>query len=282
MHSSRTYLSLPLILLVSIPLLAADPGSYTLVDSEGKEIAGKKLKFLAGTRRLAWENGMPEALEFREDNSTTFVQGILSLVPMQHIRSIEFDVEKQTMSVRVATATDPQKDLILTGTTKYQKLNKLTLEAETGKYQGGIPKSGIRALRFDEPQPVPALPPGRKATLHTNDKQKATIDVVELKALYVGADGTALPQTTLHFRKTFQLDLTSVERINILSASKIEDTLWNVKFDAGEFGLTHAATVTLNGKMASLEGVLGRSPAGWKLFPPHTVSQIVLSAVKTE
>jgi len=32
--------------------------------------------------------------------------------------------------------------------------------------------------------------------------------------------------------------------------------------------------VTLDGKEAELEGLLGRVPGGYKLFPPHTFSQI--------
>ena len=45
----------------------------------------------------------PEALEFREENSTNFAKGILTLVPLERIRSIDYDNDKQVVTARVAT-----------------------------------------------------------------------------------------------------------------------------------------------------------------------------------
>src|SRR5438128_1743779 len=99
--------------------LAADPpvpeGTLVVVDAAGKEQKLKAWKFVAGTRHLSWlatpvpakecddkepakgdkpkPPAGPEALEFREENSTTFRNGILTFVPLDRLRAIDYDAE---------------------------------------------------------------------------------------------------------------------------------------------------------------------------------------------
>src|SRR5262245_51141094 len=62
----------------------------TIIDTAGKEQKLKSWKYTSGTRRLTWladkkekgKNAGPEALEFREDDSTTYAEGVLTLVPL--------------------------------------------------------------------------------------------------------------------------------------------------------------------------------------------------------
>src|SRR5271157_1719659 len=108
----------------------------------------------------------PEALEFRDEHSTNFVDGILTLIPLKNIRSIDYDNDKQTVTVKVISAEKGAADEILTGATKFRGINKLTIEAEVDKgdmgiaelkFQGGVPK-GIHALSFPVPRAPAAMP----------------------------------------------------------------------------------------------------------------------------
>src|SRR5438876_214049 len=70
-------------------------GILVVIDHAGKEVKLSSWKFLSGTRRLSWlappgkakgekegsedePSAGPEALELREENSTTFQKGILT------------------------------------------------------------------------------------------------------------------------------------------------------------------------------------------------------------
>ena len=149
-------------------------------------------RFLVGTRRFALLNDPvpapktkmptgPEYLEFREDKSTTFQHGILTLVPIACLRKIDYDREKKTVAVTVVKAGD--KEETLTGTTKFIGINKITIEADaileglgaaTVKFQGGVDKDmGLRSITFPSPKAAPEakarvawldswLPPTRK------------------------------------------------------------------------------------------------------------------------
>src|SRR5262249_1551877 len=87
----------------AVPLPAGGAGKkaggvLVVIDHAGKEVKLSNWKFLSGTRRLSWlapagkakakaeEGGEdevpagPEALALREENSTTFQNGVLTLV----------------------------------------------------------------------------------------------------------------------------------------------------------------------------------------------------------
>ena len=93
---------------------------------------------------------------------------MLTLIPLDRIRSIEFDEDSDKATVRVAGA-KPDADVVLTGSTRFGGVNKVTVEAEVDKgelgvaavkFQGGI-KGGIKAIRFPSPKAAPPSPAAR-------------------------------------------------------------------------------------------------------------------------
>jgi hypothetical protein len=297
------------------PPKAAAPGTLVVIDAAGKEQKLTAWKFTTGTRRLAWlappapppdkdaappakgtpkarprpAAAGPEALEFREESSTLFVEGVLTFIPLDRLRALDYDAEKETVTARVAAGAKPADDAVLTGTTKFQKINKLALEAEVDKgdlgiaevkYLGGAAR-GVRGLRF--PPPKAEAPPagGRPAVVTTSGKQRSTHKVVDLQALYLLPDGRERLSPLLMFKKTLRVD---VGKMRKLSASGEEDEgSWQVALkDGGEETLTLLRTAPIDGQEATLEGLLGRVPAGYKLFPPHTIAEVLFDAAEPE
>src|SRR5690242_4693554 len=107
---------------LSGPLSAGEAGKkpaagvLVVVDNAGKEVKLSNWKFLTGTRKMTWlaaagkskakgKEGEeevpvgPEALEFRDENSTTFKDGILTLVPLASIKKIDYDLENRKVTV---------------------------------------------------------------------------------------------------------------------------------------------------------------------------------------
>jgi hypothetical protein len=302
--------------------LAADApkpaeGVLVVVDAAGKEQKLKGWEFVAGTRRLSWlapaapaKEGAgepkegeepkgparpkapagPEALEFREENSTDFREGILTLIPLDRIRSIDYD-ENDKVSVHVATGPGAGDEEVLTGTTKYRGVNKLTLAAEVDKgdlgvaeikYLGGVPK-GVRAIRFPDAKAGPAAAEVREATVTVAEKEKNVQKVSDLQPLYRLADGGERLLPTLFFRKTLKVDVAKVQKLHAVEDKDTPGSEWEVALkDGGEETLTLLAKPTLDGKPATLEGLLGRVPAGYKLFPVHTLAEVEFGDGKPE
>jgi hypothetical protein len=301
----------------------AKDGVLVLIDSTGKEQKIKAWKFSAGTRHLTWlapvvepkdkpapdpkdKTGKapvgkapavkprpaigPEAVEFRDEKSTTYVDGILTLVPLDRVRSLEFDEGTQTVTLKALAADG--KEEVLKGTTKYRGINKFTIEAEVDKgdmgiaeikFLGGLPK-GFRAVTFPAPK-APAAPAqtGSTVTFTVNDKQKITQQAQDVQALYRLADGTERLLPTLMFKKTLKVDLTKVKRLHAVESAKPEENEWQVTFKEGEEQtLSLLKTITLDDKPMILEGFLGKVPAGYKLFPPHTVTDIVFDDMRKD
>src|SRR5262245_41720701 len=140
----------------------AEPGTLIVIDSAGREQKIKSYRISVGTRRLGWlapadkeeENDKdkeeakgkrpvkkaagPEALVFRDELKFNFLAGVTTLIPLDRIRSISFDADKSTMTVRAAGGEKPEEDVTLTGTTAYRGINKLTLAAEVDKGDAGV------------------------------------------------------------------------------------------------------------------------------------------------
>src|SRR5438128_5083488 len=157
-----------LVLLIATSLPAQDQAAagLTVIDGKGKEIVLKSWRLIGGTMPLDWladnvpadkKNAPkpPEALVFREDKSTTYQNGILTLVPLRSLRAFDYDNDKKTVAVTVLT-TDA-KEQVLKGSTGFKDINKRTLKAEADlgalgvasvKYHGGALQDGIRGLRF--------------------------------------------------------------------------------------------------------------------------------------
>jgi hypothetical protein len=301
---------------------AGKGGILLVIDGTGKEQKIKAWKFSQGTRHLTWlapaqkpgpepkeekdpkDNDKkappakapikgrpsigPEALEFRDEQSTTYVDGILTLVPLEHIRSLEYDDNKQLVTLKVAAAGG---DETLTGTTKYRGINKLSIEAEVDKgdmgiaevkFLGGVPK-GIRSVTFPAPKAAPAGAAGRPATVTVADKQKIVQKAHDLQPLYRMPDGSEKLLPMIMFKKTLKVELAKVQKLHLVEGSKGEEVEWMVTFkDGEEQTLTLLKTITVDEKPAVLQGFLGRVPAGYKLFPAHTISAIVFDEAKPD
>jgi hypothetical protein len=279
--------------------------ALTVVDGANKEQKIKSWKVVAGTRKLGWlapapadgekpkdadppPRGQPrtaavgpEAYAFRDDNSTNYKNGILTLIPLESLRAVEFDADEQTATVKVMV---PGKDAeeSLSGTTKFGD-NKLTVEAEVDKgdlgvaevkFLGGV-KGGARAFRFAAPKAVAALPAGRTATVAVVAKgaKQPEQTATDLRPLYQFADGSEKVLPTLFFKKTLKID---IEKVKKLAKSKgEEDDSWAVTLDGEEEQtFTLLPKPTIDGQAATLLGLVGRVSVGWKLYPMHTIEQL--------
>ncbi len=273
-------------------------GALVVVDAAGKEQKVTGWKFVVGTRPLTWlapaaggekpskpaAPAGPEALEFRDDDSTLYENGILTLIPLDRLRSLDWDNDKEEVTAHVAVGAKADDDATLTGPTGYKGINKVVLTAEVDKgdmgvaefkYLGGVPK-GIRGLRFPSAKAPPTTPAGRPATVTTEYKEKKTTHkVADLQPLYRTAGGEQL-SPVLWFRKTLKVDVSKIRKITA-NASE-DEPAWTVTDKDGEQTLTPLLKTTIDGKPAELEGLLGRTPAGYKLFPAHTIGEVQFEA----
>ena len=278
------------------------PRAILLVDSAGKEHKLGAYQITAGTRRLGWlgtekkapkekrlakEEG-PEALVVRDDASIRFLEGVVTLVPLTQLRAMRFDNEKNTLTAVVAISAKGKEDVSLTGTTKFKGINKITLEAEVDKgdagvatltYQGGVAKGGIQGITFPAPKIEP-MKPGRPAVVVSlDDDVKKTHQVSDLLALYRLPSGTEKLLPTVMFKKTLKLDLAKMKTVNV-SADKEADAVWQVQKDGEESSLTPLGTLPIDGQTATLVGLVGRVPAGYKLFPMRRVHLIAFDTTE--
>jgi hypothetical protein len=296
----------------------AEPGTLLLIDGAGKEQKIKSWKCTGGTRRLSWlapaakaeartekekpddkdkpaakdkSAGKPparpaavgpEALVVRDELKIHFLAGVTTFVPLDGIRSIAFDNEKETMTVRVAVG-PKEEEVTLTGTTAYKGINKLTLTAEVDKgdagiaeftYQGGVPRGNIKEIRFPTMKVEPEKP-GRPAVVVTMDKDvKKMHKVSDLLPLYVLPSGRETTLPTLMFRKTLKIDIAKVKKI-AASSGDSDDIVWQVtQKDGDDASLTLLDSLPVEGGAARLVGLVGRVPAGYKLFPLRRINAI--------
>jgi hypothetical protein len=285
----------------------AEPGTLVILDAAGKEQKLKAWKFTAGTRRLGWlapagekapekapagekdaaprrqPPAGPEALELRAEMKVEYVEGVLTLVPLDRLRSLDYDNDKETVTARVAVG---GSDELLTGTTKYRRINKLVIEAEVDrgeqgvaeiKFLGGLPR-GIRGVRFPPPKAPAAAPAGRPAVAVSADGEtKTTHKVSDLLPLYRLADGSERLLPTLLFRKTLKLDVAKIAKIAITGNEN--DASWQVTMKGGgDETLTLLQKIPYEGSQATLVGLVGRVPVGYKLFPVAAISEITFDA----
>ena len=267
-------------------------GAVLVVDAGGKERKIAAYRITAGTRRLGWlapakkgdkEKSGPEAFVVRDDVSIRFLEGVVTLVPLAQLRAVRFDAEKGTMTAVVAVGPKAEDDVSLTGTSKYKGINKIALEAEVDKgdsgvatltYQGGIVKGGIRGVTFPAPK-AQASKPGRPAVVvSVDDDVKKTHPVSDLLALYRLPDGGERLLPTILFKKTLKVDLAKVQSIAVAS-DKDEDAVWQVvQKDGEEASLTPVGTLPIDKKTATLVGLVGKVPAGYKLFPLRRIHSV--------
>ncbi len=286
----------------------AEPGTLVVLDAAGKEQKLKAWKFTTGTRRLGWlapaaekapagekdapprrqPPAGPEALELRAEMKIEYAEGALTLIPLDRLRSLDYDNDKETVTARVAVG---GSDEALTGTTKYRRINKLVIEAEVDrgeqgvaelKFLGGLPR-GIRGVRFPPPKaPVHPEAKDRPAVVVSADGEtKTTHKVADLLPLYRLADGSERLLGTLMFRKTLKLDVAKIARIS--TSGNENDPSWQVTTKGGgEETLTLLPTIPFEGSQAKLVGLVGRVPVGYKLFPVAAISEITFDATEAK
>jgi hypothetical protein len=287
---------------------AADPppaasSGLVIVDANGKEQKLKAWKFAAGTRPLGWlapardkedkpgdkptkpesADAGPVAVEFRDEHSTGLVDGVLTFLLPEHLRSLEYDAEKHTVTASIA-GEKPDADLTLTGSTSFAGINKLTIEAEVDKgdagiaevkFQGGAAK-GVRAVRFPAPKPA-ATAKGRPAFVAIIDKEeKSDEQVFDLLPLYKMADGGERLLPTLFFKKTLKLDASKIARLQAEGREADGTTCRVTMKDGEEQTYTLLKTAMIDGKAATLEGLVGKVRGGYKYFPATTMASMHL------
>lgn len=276
-------------------------GPLVVVDAVGKEHKLKTWKFTMGTRPLSWlapaapaedptaKDGPPkptgpEALAFREEHSTNFVDGIITLVPLERVRSLKYDAENQTVTLTTAGPRDSDS-VELTGSTRFKGINKLTIEAEADlgdlgvadvKFQGGIPTGGIRSLTFPAPKAVAAAPAGRGATVTPEDKKdKEPHKVSDLQPIYRQADGRQKLLPFLMFKKTVKLDVAKIQKLHQVEGSAADAPEFQITLkDGAEHTLTLLKSIDQDGQKLTLDGLLAMVPGGYKLFPVHTIADV--------
>lgn len=262
----------------------------TIVNAAGRQEKLRAWKFTAGTRPLRWLGaGGPECLQFREEHSTTYENGIVTLVPLAILKSIDYDLDKKAVALTALAAGG--KEETLRGTTKYAGVNRIALDGEADlgdlgaaevKLQGGVPM-GLRGLRFTAPRPAPEVK-GRPVTIVADDKEKSMHTVTGLTAVYAGTGERALPM--LLFRKTVKIDLDKIAHLRRLPPASKKDTA--LQFDVTlTDGAQHSLTLLTNvelegGEKAHLVGLVGQVALGYKLFPPHTIAELRFDTPKKE
>jgi hypothetical protein len=277
-----------LLTLGSLPLaLADDAEPIPLVDSTGKEIKLTNVKWTAGVRRLAYladpkgttdeaKKG-PLALEIREPLSTTFQKGVVTLVPLSSVESVNYDYQKLKMSVAVKGQPE------VGGTLQFQGINVIRLDGKSGdraaKFTGGVPKDGFRSISFPGAMPLPPRAGGSSWSVRiVQPKEKdPTLTVRNIRALYVFPGGIEKRMDALPVRKGEPLQLKDkIKKVEFLAVDT--NTMMAVLEATIEGGVERIIAVPLTleqeKRTGMLTGLLGEVDAGWKLFPLHAIKSI--------
>ena len=269
---------------------AKDSPLFVVPPTGGKEVKLTQWRFILGTRHLSLPGDPPvksqpekptglEYLEFREDKSTTYQNGILTLVPLTSIRKIDYDHKMKRVALAVVNADG--KEETLTGSTKFVGINKVGLEAETVleglgaatvKFQGGSDK-GVHSIRFPSPKPAVEAK-GIASAIIAVDKTKHTVQT--LQPLYL-IEGNYRVLPYLMFKKTLKLDMDKIVSMRFVPS---EDKKISHDFEVTLKGGAKNTLMLLTkieadkDKSATLEGLIGRVPSGYKLFPVHTIQEL--------
>jgi hypothetical protein len=273
---------------------AGDKGAEALIilDGAGKEIPVKNWKFTAGTRPLAWladaksKEPVAQALEFRENKSTTFANGILTLVPLSSVKKIDYDHDKKDVRATVLIAGG--KEEVLAGTTRFVNINKFHFDGEVPSgvsiqgplsFQDGFLKVG--GVRFPAPK-ANNEPSGRPATLIAQDKEKTAHKIHDLAVLYKTVKGYQ-NMPFLLFQKTVKIDTAQIVKMRNLPAKERKGVTNDFEVsmrDGSTQGLTLLEKTTLDEEPATLVGLIGKVPVGYKLFPAHTIAELRFEPAK--
>ena len=266
--------------------------SLVVTDAGGKETSLAKWRISLGAEPLPWaepaktKSAREDWLAFRDDGSTSFVNGITNYLPIASLRKIDYDDAKKSVTVVVFGT----KETTFSGTTKFKGINKLTIEGEADlsglgkavvKFQGGQPK-GITSVRFPDPKPADVTGSGRPALVVANDKEKPKHPAFDLKALYkVGAANQS--SGSLWFKTSVKIDLdkiASLKRVEPQDKKSTDNEFEVVLKDGVKHTLILQDSPMIDGKAAKLIGLYGRGLIGWKLFPAHTIAELTFDEKK--
>lgn len=266
------------------------PRPWTVVSAEGKEAALANAKFTQGTRSLPMGPGgfgdktATEYLEFRDDRSTLFANGVLSWIPLASLESLEFDAVKKVVKAKVKTAGGSEE---LAGTSKFVGINKFVADYEQElsglgkallKFRVGEPKSPSVTFRLGGAVAVPAVPKGRKASIVAADKEKTKHEIVEAQPLYQTASGfEVVPQ--IRFQVDVKVPWDKLREMKALPTDK--------KQSGSSFAVTIGdgsptplilwePTAKADAKAPRLFAIVGRTATGYKAFPMHTIAELKL------
>ena len=260
--------------------------SYLLVvpPAGGKEIKLVDWRFTQGTRafsptgpeKIDPKTKMPtgpEYLEFREEKSTTYKNGVFTLIPLTSIRKITYDRDKKTVAVSVVTA-EPD-DVILNGLTKFERTNKITIEAEeiidglgaaTVKFQGGIDK-GLHSVAFPAPKAAEKVK-GAPSFVTADDKEKTKHAAHDVQPLWL-VDGAYRIVPYIMFKKTVKVEMDKIAGIRFVPSEdkkRVSNDYEVTLKDGVKHTLTILTSVDGEKRKMTFVGLLGRVPAGYKLF----------------
>src|SRR5262249_27224364 len=207
---------------------------------------------------------------------------VLTWIPLASLRSIEYDAKKETVTVRVATSDKEADDVVLEGVTGYVGTNIVGIEAmtdlgELGQakvlFQGGVSR-GVQSLRFSAPKPMEPVPAGRAAAVKQASKNQPGFTAVDLQPLYVVPGGALQTSPHLYFQETVKLDLAKVEKLTQIGSG-------GGNFDVLLKGGQQNPLVLIDRPRApdgksewQLEGLVGRFPGGYRLFPMTTIGEL--------
>jgi hypothetical protein len=271
----------------------AETNVLTVTDKDGKEHKPKNWKFVTGTRKLSWlapadtepakgkkaATGGPEVFVVSE-GEYPLKKRVLTFVPVDSVRSIEFDPSAKKVTVRVAISAKEEDDVKIEGATGYQNTNTFAVEAVTDlgdlgqatvRFQGGGEK-GVKSFRFASPKPMGPLPTGRSGKIKQQDTKLPTFRFVDLQPLYVAAGGQERTLPHLYFKETVKVDLAKIEK---MVGDKLDFTLTLTggKEQPPLVLLERAKDADGTGTL-QLEGLVGRGIVGWRLFPMITVGEL--------
>jgi hypothetical protein len=267
---------------------AEKPSLLIVPAAGGKEVKLVDWRFTHGTRRLdLTAQAAGEYLEFREEKSTTYKNGIYTFIPIASLRKLDYDRDKKTVSA--VAVKDDGTDLTLVGSTKAVS-NKITIEGEaildglgaaTVKFQAGIDK-GIQSVAFPTPKPAEKVK-GTPAVVTADDKEKTKHTVADLQPLYL-VDGQYRVVPYLMFKKTVKIDIDKLVGLRFVppedkkkASSDYEVTLK----DGAKHMLSLITVVGLEKKKTmTFVGFIGQTPVGFKLFMLDAIYELHVGAPK--
>jgi hypothetical protein len=297
--------SLLFILMLALPASAGDKdkktpdketpkGDYLLVvpPAGGKEVKLVDYRFTVGTRRLALNGDTKNGsvyFDFREEKSTTYKNGIFTLIPLTSLKKIDYDREKKT--VTVTAIKDNGEEAKLVGTTKFATSNKITIEAEavlgdlgnaTVKFNGGI-DTGLQSVAFPAPKPAPKVK-GTPALLIADDKEKTKHTAFDIQPLYL-VDGQYRVVPYLMFKKTVKIDMDKLAGFRFVPSEdkkKASNDYEVTLKDGAKHTLSILASVEADKKKMTLIGMIGRVDVGYKLFSLDAINEYRAEEAKKE